>query len=114
MKTSQISPEIVQLLSKIDACQTVVRQRTEFVVRLENAGRPGRRRELERQRHILASHASIVARDCAELAALGWSVPTYAMPPVSNGRGLWNPQDADIGLWKDFRTARLDIEKQPA
>lgn len=116
MEISQISPEIVRLLSRIDACQTVVRQRTEFVVRLEKniARQPGRQRELKKQRHILARHAAIVAQDCAELAALGWLVPTYAMPPVFNGRGLWNPQDVDISLWNDFRTARLDIEKQPA
>lgn len=102
-------------MARIDANQTVVRQRSEIIARREVNGELLWHSEglehlgLEVHRTVLRRHREMVERDTALLRAIGWRAPPYAMPGVVISGGikvtLSSLRNNDAHLWDDMIAA---------
>lgn len=112
-----------RLMARVDANQTIVRQRAEFIAHMETGGEllwrdieKYKKLGLEAHRIALRRYSRMVDEDTIRLRMLGFQAPRYAMPGVIITAGvrvtLSFLRNNDAHLWDDFIVARRKILTQ--
>jgi len=116
----KLTPLAARLIARVDANQTVVRQRAEIIAHMETGGEllwedieKYKKLGLEAHRTALRRHSRMVDEDTARLRALGFQSPKYAMPGMVVTAGtrvtLSFLRNNDAHLWDDFIIARRKV-----
>ena len=106
-------------MARVDANQTIVRQRAEIINHMETGGdllwdiREHKKLGLEAHRTALRRYVKMVMDDTFHLRVLGFQTPQYAMPGLIVTGGvkitLSFLRNNDAHLWDDFIAARRKI-----
>jgi len=108
-------------MARVDANQTIVRQRAEIIAHMETGGsvlwediEKYKGLGLEVHRTALRRHSRMVDEDTVHLRAMGFQAPRYAMPGVVVTNGgirvtLSFLRNNDAHLWDDFIAAQRKI-----
>jgi len=117
----RLTPLVARLMARVDANQTIVRQRAEIIAHMETGGsllwediEKYKDLGLEAHRTALKRYSRMVDEDTIRLRTMGFQAPRYAMPGMivtTDGVRLTLSfmRNNDAHLWDDFIAASQKI-----